>query len=109
MTLGETIRTRREKLGLSQNDVAAGAMSAAYISHLEKDRRDPSVAVLEHLARSLKLDFFELLAMSQHGDRLRMRLGRAEWLIDELEDLLGYNGGIAILRQRLEKERVKLL
>lgn len=52
--LGRAARARREELGLSQEAVARRAkMDRAYLSNLESGSRNPSVDVVDRLARAL--------------------------------------------------------
>jgi transcriptional regulator with XRE-family HTH domain len=59
-TVGDRIRQRRLALGLSQRALAAGAVSPAYISLLEANRRTPSVKTLRTLAPRLRVSVYWL-------------------------------------------------
>lgn len=52
-TVGERIRQRRLKLGLSQRELASEGVSYAYISRLEGNARQPSIKALRKLAPKL--------------------------------------------------------
>ncbi len=52
--VGRAVREQRERLGLSQEAVARRAkMDRAYLSNLENGSRNPSVDVVERLAKAL--------------------------------------------------------
>ena len=52
--VGRAVREQRERLGLSQEAVARRAkMDRAYLSNLEGGSRNPSVEVVERLAKAL--------------------------------------------------------
>jgi transcriptional regulator with XRE-family HTH domain len=53
MTVGDRIRARRLKLGLSQRELACEGVTYAYISRLEANARTPSVRALRKLAAKL--------------------------------------------------------
>lgn len=53
-TVGDRIHARRSELGLSQRDLSAPGLSAAYISRIERGTRTPSVKALRQLALQLK-------------------------------------------------------
>ncbi|MER5518456.1 helix-turn-helix domain-containing protein [Streptomyces sp. NPDC002763] len=50
---GQLLKTLRQERGLSQAEVAEGAMSTAYLSRLESGARRPTAMVLDHLTRRL--------------------------------------------------------
>lgn len=52
-TVGERIRERRQKLGISQRELASNGVSYAYISRIEANQRRPSVRALRELAPKL--------------------------------------------------------
>lgn len=56
MELGRRLREARLRQGLTQQDVAAGIVSAAFLSMVESGRREPSPEVLAALAARLHLD-----------------------------------------------------
>jgi transcriptional regulator with XRE-family HTH domain len=60
--LGDNIRERRAARGWSQHDLATMAdLSAAYVSELETNHKQPSLNVLARLAEVLKVTPAELL------------------------------------------------
>jgi transcriptional regulator with XRE-family HTH domain len=55
MRVGKTIRKLRIEQGLSQNDLAREAkLTSSFISLVENDRRQPSLLVIERIARALR-------------------------------------------------------
>jgi len=53
---GFAVRTRREALGLTQEDLAAAAgLHRTYLSDVERGRRNPSLLVIARLAAGLRL------------------------------------------------------
>ncbi|AWN23196.1 hypothetical protein DKM44_08125 [Deinococcus irradiatisoli] len=61
MQLGERIRARRRQLGLTLKAVSeASGLSIAYLSQVERQRANPTVAALSSIAQALgvKLSFF---------------------------------------------------
>jgi transcriptional regulator with XRE-family HTH domain len=59
-TVGDRIRQRRLALGLSQRALAAGAVSPAYVSLLEANRRTASLKTLRTLAPRLRVSVYWL-------------------------------------------------
>lgn len=56
ITLGSTVRRLREESGLTQAELANRVnVSTSHISHVESDRRDPSVDLLRRLAGELSV------------------------------------------------------
>lgn len=54
--LGERLKTAREKLGLTQADVAKKAkMTVNYYAMIERDEVNPSLEKMQNLAKTLKL------------------------------------------------------
>ena len=59
--LGMRIRFLRKRLGWSQEDLALEAnVNKNYICDLENGRRNPSLDVLERIAKALKITLSEL-------------------------------------------------
>jgi putative transcriptional regulator len=55
LTLGSAIRRLRRSRGLTQQELGRRLdVSPTYISHLEADRRDPSMSFVRALAREVK-------------------------------------------------------
>jgi tetratricopeptide (TPR) repeat protein len=83
---------------MSQQDLAAGNYSAAYISHLEKGRRSPSPDALDHIAQRLGVAADYLLTGRDPDLDLRLQLavdraiarihaGELQAAHDELQDI----------------------
>lgn len=54
--LGKNLRTAREKLGLTQEEVAArSGVQAGEISRIEHGKRDPQVSTLEKIAAAVEM------------------------------------------------------
>lgn len=67
MTIGENIRKYRKQSHLTQAELAERAdMSRSYLADVERDRYNPSVETLTHLARVLHVSANDLLG--QHAD-----------------------------------------
>ena len=63
LTLGVALKRVRLSSGLSQRDLAERlGVDPTYISHLEKDRRDPSVKLLRRVADATGVPASALLA-----------------------------------------------
>ena len=61
--IGEGIRARRSKLGLSQRDLArAAGTTAAAVSHIERGTRNLSASLLVRIAGALQCSPGDLLA-----------------------------------------------
>lgn len=59
--LGEKIRELRDKNGVTQEELADGIhSSSAYISHVEKGLRTPSVSFLIKVSYKLNVQLWEL-------------------------------------------------
>ena len=59
--LGARIRTLRQRLEWSQEDLAeATGLHRTYVSQLERGLRNPTLAVLTRLAAALQVDLTEL-------------------------------------------------
>ncbi|SFK40867.1 Tetratricopeptide repeat-containing protein [Halobacillus dabanensis] len=59
MEYGKVLRFHRVKQGLTQNQLADGIISPAYLSKIENDQTVPAFEVLEHLYERLGLDFHD--------------------------------------------------
>ncbi len=68
--IGRRIKDRRTEIGLSQEALAEQAdLSPAYISHIERTTKKPSLSALIRLAASLDVTLDYLLAGSQPADQ----------------------------------------
>lgn len=65
ITLGAKIRTRRQELGLSQQELVAGRYSETYISRVERGQLIPSEEFVRFVAPRLETTFEELV---KHSD-----------------------------------------
>jgi transcriptional regulator with XRE-family HTH domain len=64
-TFGSAIRRLRQAAGLSQSEFARALdVSPTYVSHLESDRREPSLQLLRKMAAKLNLPTGFLLAVA---------------------------------------------
>ncbi len=72
MSLGITIRSLREEIGLSQAQLSTQAeLSQGYLSQIENDEvRNPSAAVLFRLAQALHVDPRNVLEAAGYTDIL---------------------------------------
>ena len=69
MTLGDAIRRLRQAAGLTQKDLAELLdVDKTYVSHLEADRKEPSIQLLRGLASVLEVPPGLLLAISLWAD-----------------------------------------
>jgi transcriptional regulator with XRE-family HTH domain len=60
--IGKRIKLERERRGLSQQELAGkAAISRGYLARLETGRHDPTVGVVERLARALRVKVTDLL------------------------------------------------
>lgn len=60
-SLGDRIRARRDRLGLSQDQFAEKArIHRTYVASIEVGRRNPTLRTLARLARALEVDLGEL-------------------------------------------------
>ena len=60
--VGQNLRRAREELGISQEDLADRAgLHRTYVSGVERGVRNPTVTVLEKLAKALKVKSSSLL------------------------------------------------
>jgi two-component system response regulator len=76
--LGKAIRARRNKLGLSQEELAfRSKLHRTYVAHVERGGRNPSLKSIAKLANALHLPFSELLVdirtASEHERGLKDR------------------------------------
>lgn len=62
-TLGEVIVERRKRLGMTQDELSElSGINRAFISNIEKGKRNPSIGAVASLARGLKLKTSLLLS-----------------------------------------------
>lgn len=72
--MGKRIRRLRLEKGLSQEDVAHPAFTAAYMSHVEHGKRRPSHAALSHIADRLGVTAEQLLSGRDPHEDLRLEI-----------------------------------
>src|SRR5688572_25255612 len=79
-TIGERLRRLRGERGLSQRQLAAPGITAAYISRIEAGMRQPSVKALRLLARRLDLspEYLETGMDLKEEQERELRLAEAE-------------------------------
>ena len=71
MEYGKVLRFHRVKQGLTQNQLADGIISPAYLSKIENDQTVPAFEVLEHLYERLGLDFHDSSYHHPSKERLK--------------------------------------
>ena len=69
VVIGERIRNARLAAGLTQEELAEGAASAAYISRIEAGNRRPGTRLLSHIAHRLSTPVESLVAGDDSRDR----------------------------------------
>ncbi|MFC7319513.1 helix-turn-helix domain-containing protein [Halobacillus campisalis] len=92
MEYGKALRFHRVKQGLTQNQLADGIISAAYLSKIENDQTVPAIEVLELLYERLGIDFNESTLNHPSKEKLKewyeaivfKRKDEAKLLRDEL-------------------------
>lgn len=66
LCLGEAISTRRKQLQISQEELAARTgIDRAFISNVERGKRNPSFGVVATIARGLKIRISKLAGMCE--------------------------------------------
>ena len=67
--VARNIRRLRVRLGLSQENLATDAgIERSYVSRLERGLENPTVRVLEKLARATKADIIEFFSQPKAGE-----------------------------------------
>jgi len=85
--LSDNIKKRREKLGMSQAQLAEKSdTSTNYIAQIEQQIRFPSVDMLERIAKALKFDSAELFSAGPYSAEAIKRF--QEGLKADLEERL---------------------
>ncbi len=65
---GAAVRSRREHLGLNQEELAHRAdLDRTYVSGIERGRRNPTLRILGRLAKALGTPASKLLAAAERG------------------------------------------
>lgn len=99
--LGKRIKRLRLDRGLSQEDVAQPAFTAAYLSHVEHGKRRPSHAALSHIAERLGVSLELLLSGRDPNEDLRLEI--------EIQSAIAalHAGDVSGARGRLETARTE--
>lgn len=72
VNLGKSIKLCRSALGLSQEDLASRiGVSVSYISLIEKNKRDPSMSLIEKISTALEIPVSLLTFMGADPDELK--------------------------------------
>ena len=72
MKYGKALRILRSARGLSQKDLAAMVnVDPSYFSRVESEQRIPSVAVLDAIARELRVPMYLIVFLASEQDDLR--------------------------------------
>lgn len=89
--IGRRIKDRRTEIGLSQEALAEQAdLSPAYISHIERTAKKPSLTALIRLSAALDVTVDYLLAGNQPADQTAF--------LDDIQTLLG---GCSLTERRI--------
>jgi transcriptional regulator with XRE-family HTH domain len=92
LTLGLIIKECRQKLGLSQEELANRAcLHRTYISNIEQGERNPSLTTLTHLATALNVECSTLMQMVEQRSLWAVR--KAEWPAQEETSERSFNAG----------------
>jgi transcriptional regulator with XRE-family HTH domain len=84
--LGQRVRELRERLRLSQEQLAERAdLHWTYVSGIERGKRNPGLNILGRLARALKVSLPELLTDLRFHGKMKRRLGRPRKSIQSAE------------------------
>jgi transcriptional regulator with XRE-family HTH domain len=68
-TLGENIRTIRERTGMTQEKLAHKAdIDRPYLSFIEQGKRNPSIVIVGQIADALGVPPIELLQPNAHSN-----------------------------------------
>ena len=72
--LAARVRKARQEKGLSQEELAGGVYSAAYVSHVEHGKRNPSHEALTYFAGRLGMTYEQLVTGRDPLDDLRLEV-----------------------------------
>jgi transcriptional regulator with XRE-family HTH domain len=85
--LGKRIKQLRNRLGLTQDALAEHVqISPKYLSNIERGRENPTVDTLLRLARSLKVEPWEIFLLDQENPDTRTLRSKIGSLLDEAQD-----------------------
>ncbi|WP_238907458.1 helix-turn-helix transcriptional regulator [Clostridium sp. YIM B02506] len=83
MNIGINLKNRREKLGISQRDLAKVInKTGQLISLIEQDKNKPSLDVLEQIAKALKIPIYELIKPSKDLGSTEIMIKKVEFIYD---------------------------
>lgn len=86
--LGSVVRQLRTRSGMSQKELAGRLdVDPTYVSHLEANRREPSIKLLRRIASELEIPAGMLLALVIWEDLPEAERARYEALISRLVDV----------------------
>jgi transcriptional regulator with XRE-family HTH domain len=90
MNLGCTIKKCRKLRGLTQEQLAdVLGLSMAHISLLEKNKREPSISVIESIAKALEIPLSVLIFLaSENGDIKELKSKYRKILSKDIMDLI---------------------
>jgi transcriptional regulator with XRE-family HTH domain len=75
--LGEELRKAREAAGMTQERLAFEAgLDRPYISHLENNKKSPTVATLFRLCKALGVEASSIIAAVEHSQKPKARTRR---------------------------------
>lgn len=78
-TLGQVIKEVRQRLGLSQEELATKAgLHRTYISNIEQGERNPSLTTLTNLSAAMNLECSHLMQMVEQRTA-QQRTAAPEW------------------------------
>jgi transcriptional regulator with XRE-family HTH domain len=108
-TLGLLVRRRRQVLGLSQAELARRlGVKPAYISVIEKDRRRPSLPLLQRMSDVLGIESQSLFLLSHPEAKLLLRARAQAGPLEGGHSWRSFSGDKALLARynikRLELE-----
>lgn len=89
VVFGKAVRTHRNRLGLSQEELAWRAgLNRTYLSDVERGSRNLSLVTIEKLAHALQVPLFKILrdmdkTIAEVGDREIEEPGRVDFLLVE--------------------------
>ena len=72
MNLGKAIRMCRMKRGFKQAELAKLAkISVSHLCLLEKDKRDPSLSVVDSISNALKIPVSVIVLLASHNEDIK--------------------------------------
>jgi CheY-like chemotaxis protein/DNA-binding transcriptional regulator YiaG len=91
--LGTAIRTRRNKLGLSQEELAfRSSLHRTYVADIERGARNPSLESIAKLSKALKLSlsdlFTEIRLPAESARGAQKKEGGSLWLAEHMAEIL---------------------